>query len=206
VAVLSRAEKFRLFCLILVSGAAGIWTAAPSVGLAQEPDEYQVKAVFLFNLAKFVEWPTEALQDGSEPISICVFGEDPFNGGLEAIVADHLINGRRIAVRHITNVRQANSCRMLFVPSSERKRIPAIVAAIDVPGVLTVGEADALAIKGIAITFTRPGRRIGIEINLEAAELEKITISSKLLSLAHVTKSDALGAHTLPTSSRRSTR
>src|SRR5258708_34362438 len=84
-------------------------------------DEYQVKAAFLYNFARFVEWPADVFHDPSDPFAICVLGQDPFGHALDDVVAGKKIEGRAFAVRRISAPRQAVGCRILFVSSSEPK-------------------------------------------------------------------------------------
>src|SRR5205823_3256203 len=88
---------------------------------AQSADEYQVKAAFLYNFAKFVEWPAEAFRDSNEPISICVFGRNPFGQVLDDAVKGKFVSNRGFVVLKLTDIRQVGACRILFVSSSERK-------------------------------------------------------------------------------------
>src|SRR5580693_7241676 len=85
---------------------------------AQPFDEYQVKAAFLYNFAKFVQWPSEAFQTATEPIAICVLGQDPFGRSLADTVAGRAIEGRSIVVRHISDIKQAAGCHVLFIAST----------------------------------------------------------------------------------------
>jgi hypothetical protein len=152
------------------------------------PDEYQVKAAFLYNFAKFVEWPAESFVNPGLPLTVCVLGEDPFGGALDEVVSGRNIDGRALAVRRISDPRQAAGCRILFVSSSERKRVLAVIAGLNEPGILTVGESDSATSEGMIINFTLEGGRVRFAINAGAAEREKLRVSSRLLSLASAVK------------------
>jgi len=154
------------------------WGAAPPL------DEYTVKAAFLVNFIKFVEWPTGAFQSADDPIAICVLGQDPFGHSLEDIVARRAIEGRRLLVRHVSGVRQGTGCHVLFIGPAENKRGSPILAELKTPGVLTIGESDVSAVDGVAINLKLQDGKVRFEINLEAAERERLRISSRLLSLA----------------------
>jgi YfiR/HmsC-like len=154
---------------------------------AQPFDEYQVKAAFLYNFAKFVQWPAEAFQTAAEPMAICVLGQDPFGRSLADTVAGRAIEGRSIVVRHIPDIKQAAGCHVLFIASTENKRSPLMLAEIK-PGILTVGDSDASG-TGAVINFKLDDGKVRFEINVEAAEREKLQISSRLLSLAHIVES-----------------
>jgi hypothetical protein len=175
--------------LVRRAGALGLAVALGSsmaCGAAQRPvDEYQVKAAFLYNFVKFVEWPSDAFQSATENIVICVLGQNPFGRVLEDAVNGHAIDGRSLIVRHFSNVSQMVKCHVLFVSSAGNKPLPQMLP--ETSGVLTVGESDAPGADGVVINFKLDAGRVRFEINVQAAEREKIRISSRLLSLAEVT-------------------
>jgi hypothetical protein len=151
---------------------------------AQQLDEYHVKAAFLYNFAKFVDWPPEAFKTAAEPFAICILGQDPFGRALDDVVAGKTMGGRPVTVRRPSDAHQAVGCQILFVSSSEHKQVLAILAAAKQPGVLTVGEVGNPTAQGVAIAFILEGGRVRFEVNLACAEEEKLRFSSKLLSLA----------------------
>ena len=152
------------------------------------PDEYQVKAAFLYNFAKFIEWPSEAFENPSDPLMVCVLGEDPFGHALDDVIRGKEIDGRMLAVRRITDARQAKGCRMLFVSSSEPRSVLSVLSTINLSGVLTVGESDSPASAGMIINFILERGKIRFAIDTVAAERGKLRFSSRLLSLAIVVK------------------
>ncbi len=155
---------------------------------AQTIDEYQVKAAFLYNFAKFVEWPPQAFKNSTEPIGVCILGQDPFGQALEEVVKGKQIDGRALVVRNISGARQAGDCKILFVSSSERKHLASILTAVKATSVLTVGEMENFAAEGGVINLRPENGRIRMEINVQAAEQGRLRISSKLLSLAQIVK------------------
>lgn len=154
----------------------------------QAIDEYQVKAAFLYNFAKFAEWPPQTFKDSTEPIGVCVLGQDPFGGMLEEAVQGKQIGGRALVVHNISDARQAYSCHILFVSFSERKRLPSIFIGIKAASILTVGEMEGFTAEGGIVNFRLENGRVRIEINVQAAEHGRLRISSKLLSLAQIVK------------------
>ena len=155
---------------------------------AQMLDEYQVKAAFLYNFAKFVEWPPQAFQRPGEPIAVCVVGQDRFEGALEETVKGKEAEGRPLVVRNVTVAKGFAGCQILFVSASERKHFPGILSSAKQCGLLTVGEAEGFASAGGMINFKREGGRVRFEINVEAAQQRELRISSKLLMLAETVK------------------
>ena len=151
-------------------------------------DEYQVKAAFLFNFAKFVEWPTEAFSDPNAPLVITVFGEDPFNGSLEA-VKGKLVNNRKLTIRRVKDIQDIGKSNVLFVSPSAKKELARILEALQGQSVLTVGEDGVFTQCGGIINFVKEDNRVRFEVNVSAAERAGLKISSRLLALARIVKS-----------------
>ena len=157
---------------------------------AAEPaaDEYPVKAAFLFNFAKFVEWPADAFKGSDDPIGICVVGQNPFGSALQDLVRDKTVANRPFLVREAANAQQASKCQIVFVTASERKRFRSLLEDLRGHSILTVGEADDFVASGGIINFKLKDARVRIEIDAGAAERARLRISSKLLSLAEITR------------------
>jgi hypothetical protein len=151
---------------------------------ASSPTEYEVKAAFLYNFARFVEWPADTGHDAGAPFVIAILGRDPFGAVLDETVAGKTVGGRPIEVHRVPRVDDARDAQIVFVSTSERPNIPAILKALDRPGVLTVGDTDGFALRGGAINFTVQARRVRFEINPAAAEQARLKMSSQLLKLA----------------------
>jgi hypothetical protein len=154
----------------------------------QRDEEYRVKAAFLFNFAKFVEWPPRAFKTSTDPITICVMGQNPFGNALTDAVRGKTVDGRTFLVRQVPPEQPAAGCQILFVGSSERKGLHAILGDIRTGGVLTVGEADTFSSEGGIINFKIESGRVCLQVNVDAAEQANLHISSKLLSLAQIVK------------------
>jgi hypothetical protein len=155
---------------------------------AQKAEEYRVKAAFLFNFAKFVEWPAHAFKTSTDPIAICVVGQNLFGSALNDAVSGKTVDGRTFLVRQISGDQPTTGCQILFISSSERKRFHAILAEIKTTGVLTVGEAEDFAADGGIINFRIEAGRVCLQVNVDAADQARLRISSKLLSLAQIVK------------------
>jgi hypothetical protein len=150
-------------------------------------EEYQVKAAFLFNFAKFVQWPPGSLQSPSDPVNICVFGKDPFDRALENTVANHSIDGHPVIVRPISGAKQVLGCHILFIGAAETSRAAALLKEIGIAGILSVGDSNAPSHNGAVINFRNEGGKVRFEIDVQAAERQNLHISSRLLSLAQHT-------------------
>jgi hypothetical protein len=155
---------------------------------AQSINEYQMKAAYVYNLAKFVEWPSEAFKTASDPLTICVLGQSPILVTLNEAVNGEMIDERKLFVRQISEVQQASNCHILFIGSSDRKYLQTVLRELKTPGVLTLGESAGFADEGGVVNFRLEGNKVRIEINLNAAGQQKLRISPKLLSLAQIVK------------------
>jgi hypothetical protein len=153
---------------------------------AQPIDEYEVKAAFLFNFARFVEWPQQTFKSPADPISICVLGPSPFGRSLDEAVNGKSIDGRRLFVRPINGIVQVAGCQILFVASRQKKPLSEALTS----GVLTVGESQGFAADGGVIEFRIEKGKVRFEINLVAAEQRNLRISSKLLGLALIVRTE----------------
>jgi hypothetical protein len=158
---------------------------------AQTIDEYQVKAAFLYNFAKFVEWPELTFKTDKDPMRICVLGQNPFGNALVEGVGGKTILGRPLVVSGISDAGQGADCQILFIGSSERKRLRSIFADVRMTGVLTVGETEGFATQGGIVNFKLEDGRVRLEINIEAAGQAKLRISSKVLNLAQIVNTKA---------------
>jgi hypothetical protein len=150
------------------------------------PSEYDLKAAFLMNFTKFVEWPPEVFPVATSPITICVLGEDPFGPTLDQMLEGEVVNSRTLAARRIETVPAPRACHVLFLSSSERD-IPQILKATG-PGVLTVSEVGNFLQSGGMINFVVENRRVRFDINQSAATAAKLRISSQLLKVARVVR------------------
>jgi hypothetical protein len=164
----------------------GVVTLLLSGTRAQSPTagEYQVKAAFLYNFAKFVEWPTSSFSDASAPLRICVFGKDPFGKQLRDITNDKTVNGRKLEVYQLVDLQLAKTCHVLFIASSERAQLKQIFESLRGTGALTVGDTKGFAEQGGMINFVLEDNRVQFEVNRKEAEQAGLKISSKLLSVA----------------------
>jgi hypothetical protein len=177
--MIRRRCRLALFAVIL----AGVAGPACSV-LAQQskPAEYEVKAVYLYNFSKFIEWPPASFRE--EAFTICVLGHDPFGPLLDATLAGETIGNKKPAARRVASAREAANCQILFVASSEAGRVKQILASIDKPGVLTVSDLPDFMASGGMIQFVLQDNKIRFEVNLTAAGKSGLILSSQLLKVA----------------------
>jgi hypothetical protein len=172
--------RWRWMSILLLASAAKL-SAQTAISA-----EYQVKAVFLYNFARFVDWPAKLFPDSGAPIVIGVLGDDPFGSYLDETVRGEKVNGRALNVQRYRKVSEIKSCQVLFISHSENDRLDQIVASLKGRGILTVGEADDFAARGGMIKLATEKNKVRMRINLEAVKAANLTISSKLLRVAEI--------------------
>jgi len=147
--------------------------------------EYQVKAVFLYNFAQFVDWPTNAFSDPHAPLVVGILGDDPFGTFLDDTVRGEKVNDHPLVVRRYHGVDEIKDCHILFVSRSEAKDAARVLDNLKGRNILTVGDFDGFAKSGGVVRFVTD-KTIKLRINLDAAKAADLTISSKLLRPAEI--------------------
>jgi len=166
----------RWWAVMLLSGSAAIG--------AEVAKEYQIKAAFVYNFTKFVEWPAERFAGADDPIVIGILGKNPFGESLENAVRGRKIGGRDITVISLSPSAEQTHVHVLFVAAGEEKGFdPKMVA-----GALTVGESERFAALGGMITFMAETEKVRFVINLESAERAQLKLSAQLLKLASMVR------------------
>jgi hypothetical protein len=159
----------------------------------QEPTtDYQVKAAFLYNFAQFVEWPSQAFPRTNSPFTICTVG-DPFPGALEKIIRGETLDYRPLVARRLASGDNIRACQIIYIAASERRRTAEILAAAKAEPILTVGETDEFMNRCGIIRFVQKANQIHFQINPEAAQRASLKISSRLLQLADIVRSQTCG-------------
>jgi hypothetical protein len=169
--------------IALAAGFALVRAASPEKAALTE---YEVKAAFLFNFAKFVDWPGSELRRGNAPMVLGVLGEDPFGEVLDRILQAKQINKHPLILKRFQCGADPTGCHVLFISASEKDRLPEIVRAFEGRAVLLVSETDRFLECGGMINFYIESASVKFAINLEAAQRSGLRISSKLLSVAKV--------------------
>ena len=144
--------------------------------------EHKVKAAFLYNFAKLIEWPTNVFASPNTPVVLGVLGKDPFDQALNEIVAGRTVQGRPVRVVRFTSVEQITNCQVLYISESERRKLDAIFDALRGRPILTVGDMKGFESRGM-ITMVKSNASINLRINLEAARQARLQLSSRLIRL-----------------------
>jgi hypothetical protein len=175
---------------VAVVVASGLFTVPGMHAQSSKPTDFQVKAAYLYNFARFIEWPASVTPAKTGSFNICVVGEDPFGPTLDATFVGGLIENQKVAARRITSPHDVSECRILFISSSETNRLNKIIESLDKAPVLTVSDAPQFSQRGGMIQFVSEGNRIRFEVNLAATRRAGLTPSSELLKVATAIRRD----------------
>jgi hypothetical protein len=150
---------------------------------AQSPTDEEVKAIYIYNLINFVEWPASTFKSSSDPFIIGVSGGDSYLNILRELVKGESYRNRPIEVRKVDPDDVINKCHILYI----EKRCPITDRFISLTkdkSILTVGDHDDFLKSGGMVRFFLDESKVKIEINKELAQQRNLVISAKLLRLA----------------------
>ena len=170
----------------LLCGTLAMMACLRAAGGAEVPTEYQVKAVFVYNFAHFVEWPPQAFASADAPFVIGILGGDPFGAHLDEAVHGEQIGQHPLMVRRLRSIGEIDDCQILYIDRAASAQLPQVLAALEHRGTLTVSDLDGAAEHGVMIQFATENNRIRLRINVESARAAGLTISSKLLRPAEI--------------------
>jgi hypothetical protein len=165
----------------LLSSQSSIPSRAATGGISLE---YQVKAAYLLNFTRYVEWPAQSFDAPDAPLTICVLGPDPFGTVLDQTVLGRTTQGRPVSIRRIRTEREAQSCHLVFVSQETWRTQRDLPRSLRRLGVLTVGESDEFAQDGGVIGFVIQNETVRFVVNDDARDRAGLRISSRMLSLA----------------------
>ena len=150
--------------------------------------DYLIKAGFIYNFAKLVEWPSPAFANPGQPVVIGVFGSDSFAAILEHVVDGKKVDLHPLLVKRLKSARESKecACHMLFIASPESAHADEIIQLLKGTSVLTIAETPGFSKQGGIINFVLEDSKVRFEVNVEAAKQAGLTISSRLLSLAKI--------------------
>lgn len=174
-------RRLRLGVAIWLLPFLGSLQAAPP-----SPNEYSLKAVFLYNFCRFVDWPQLAFASPNDPLIIGIVGPDPFGPLLQEAIAGENYHGRPIRIDHYRSAREIRRCHLLFVSQAAAGQFDAVIRAVAGRNILTVGETEDFLDRGGMIALTAEENRVRLRINPAALRSTKLSISSKLLQVADI--------------------
>jgi len=158
--------------------------------VAQVSKEYQLKAVFLWRLAQFTQWPSDVFETSDSPIIICVLGDNPFDGALNAAVAGETAHGRKFIVQNHRAVEQLKTCHILYMAAAGPRQAKEITAALTRKSVLTVRESDIASSYQTVVQFLTEQNKIRLQINLKAAAAARLVLDPRLLRSAEIIETE----------------
>ncbi|MFT3911726.1 MAG: YfiR family protein [Ferruginibacter sp.] len=153
---------------------------------AQTAAEYQVKAVFLYNFTRFVDWPAATFESATSPFVIGILGNDPFGNYIDETVSGESTGEHPIVIKRFKTVKDIDNCQILFINSTDAETIKSVLSDTREKKILTVSDANNFASLGGIIGFFIENNKIRMQINTEAAKAASLSISSKLLGVAKI--------------------
>jgi hypothetical protein len=187
-----RARQLRrwLCCVVAVIGyfltpATSMWAQG------NKPTDYQVKAAYLYNFGRFIEWPP-AVTARNDAFNVCILGQDPFGKNLDTTLAGESIAGKHVVAKRISNAEESTDCQILFLSSEEAGHMKQIMDALDKAAILTVSDIPKFSQRGGMIQFVLEGNRIRFEVNLTATQHAGLVLSSELLKVAAAVRKDSV--------------
>jgi hypothetical protein len=177
-------NRLTVLGIALIAGW-GMMLSFPAVRLlASRPTEFEVKAAYLYNFGRFVEWPSQVSSNSANEFPICILGRDPFGKALDSTIFGEKIEGRAVVARRISAPGEATVCRVLFISSSEDKQVKVILSTLGNLSVLTVSDIPEFLDDGGMVQFVLTDQKIRFKINLSATRQAGLHLSSQLLKVA----------------------
>jgi len=174
----------RLTGLALLCVVCGTCLGAEKAALK----EHQLKAAFIYNFTKFIEWPASGFPDTNAPFVVAVAGATPCAAELEQIARDRKVNGRELIINVVKTPEAARGAHVLFVPAAEEARLKDWLAAVRGTSVLTIGESESFLKEGGIINFMLEGEKIRFEIEMDQADVASLKVSAQLQKLARTVR------------------
>lgn len=181
----------RLFVLGLLPLAICLERSVPLS--AQTVEDSRVKAAYLYNFAKFVEWPPKAFRNAEDPTVICVLGDQRTSDALESGLSGKRADGKLVEARKPHSLAEIRSCHVLFIGFSDKQRIAQLLDQLQGANVLTVGQSDQFLALGGMINLALKDSRIELEIDPDASSAAGLKISSRLLVVGRLVKASPVG-------------
>lgn len=170
--------QFAIACLLVLESLGFVSSAR-----AGEFDEYAVKAAYLYNFAKFVEWPADAFASATAPLTICIVGENLFGGALESL-SGKLVEKHPVEIMFLPTAAGLERCHIVFMGRTEQGRFKSLLLKLANLPILTVSDVTNFTQEGGMIGLVEAEQRIRFNINLSIARQANLNLSSQLLKLA----------------------
>lgn len=168
----------------LLSAALALLCMSPLTSVAQRTTDIRLEAAYIYNFAKFVEWPPFKFPNSSTPVRFCVLNDFAFQSELNRALSARTISGRTLEVALLRDASQALQCHVLFINAAQERQVEHLLKPLRSASVLTVGETDGFLDEGGMINFSLQNDQVQFRINRKAAQEANLYLSSRLLSLA----------------------
>ncbi len=183
-----RISFFGAFALACLGGcfavACSASACADSSQSAPALSQAQIGAAFIFNFAKFTEWPAQAFSDSSAPLNVCFLGAEEVRAAFQEISAGKAVNGRPVLVRNVKSAGEVLDCRVVYMDSANSAIFSGVLKNARQRCGLVIGTTDDFLARGGIIKLLVENNRMRFDVNIGAADRTKIRLSSKLLALA----------------------
>jgi hypothetical protein len=176
--------RYRLFFLLIICAFLPIRAIAVP-GELHSSSAMEIQAAFLVKFSAYVKWPESAFSSPGDPIIIGIVGRDPFGSTVDKIARSFKAKGRNVEIRRFTNSADITKSHVLFIPSSQQGNINKVQAALAGNPVLLVGNSPGFLEQSGSINFVMVGKKIRFDISRTNCQKAGLTISSKLLAVAH---------------------
>jgi len=158
---------------------------------AQQYTEYDLKAAYIYNFSKFIIWPKRAFENENSDFQIVVYGSSPVTGVLYKALKGRKIMGRNISIKVIYNLRDLGNAQILFVSKDMQEHLKETINICENTTTLVIGDVlEGFCQAGGMINFTPKSSKYRFEINKQVAQKSQLKVSSKLLALARIIRSE----------------
>ncbi len=178
-------KGFFIKLLLVLPSCAVVYSTLCTYAQDSKHTEYQIKSAFIYNFAKFVDWPNKAK---GNTLTLYVMGQDSFRDALDTIEGK-IIRGKTLKIEHVKSLQNIKDGNLLFITSTEKHNLENLINSVHGLSILTIGDTKGFANRGVMINLYIEEERVRFEINVEAAIKEGLGISSKLLKLARIVTS-----------------
>jgi hypothetical protein len=181
----ARSARRWLLTTLVAVGLASLSAVVPTAA-ADSASELEVKAAFILNFLKFVEWPTPPPAGDAPPLVVIVVGDDPLAPALKSAAASATVTGRQIQLRIVKPGAAIEGAHMVFIAASEHRQLASILRQLEGHPVLTVGATEGFADSGVVLNLVVRDRKVRVEANTAAASRARLRVSAHLLRLARI--------------------
>jgi hypothetical protein len=185
-----KSHRLLAWLALAVGGLLGVSSQLRAEALPAT--EYEIKAAFLYNFAKFVDWPSAVFRSNDDPFVIGLLGHDPFGPAIDEVLSGKTVQNRKIVLKRFAGAQAATASHMLFISASEAGRWEEILGALGSKPILTVSDMPDFIEREGMIGFTMENKKMRFNINKAAAEAAHLKFSSELLKLAKFVKETAV--------------